>query len=757
MPYYPDLNVISQEKLMTTTFLGLNKGLSISDGEMADMENLTGDNYPVLTTRRPRSMVPWKDGTSTQDADSTSLANPLAIVGGEKLIVMDDGKVYVDGDVISGVTLSTDAAMLPKHVVTMGAYVCIFPDKKYINLADYTDCGDMGASWQGTSNPTVTMCRRDGTAYGSSEITVSASAPSSPSQGSLWLDTSGTEYVLKQYSTGSGWTQVATTYMKISASGIGKGFKENDTVWISNASAITVKGESTSTTTTTTGALTFDVAAVGLKSKWTGYENSSGVVNYDEATTDTQTRTVTVSGIPSGAVVKSASLSYKTAGSPYSGAKIRTINGSVLNYAGGTVAITVSGNGSVAITFKFKANGYIGGAGSHSAALEINSMVLTVNWSKTTTTTTDTTDAPGTANTEAINALNTSCILYGAGDDYIIVSGLITKALTLDSALGVELRIPDFSYVTEANNRIWGCRYVTEDGKLTNEIMACALGDFRNWYSYQGTAADSYAVSVGSDGNFTAATTLKGYPIFFKEGCMHRIAGSTPSTFQMVTTAVRGVQDGCWQSVVQVGENLYYKARTDVMVYDGSLPQSVSAVLGQERYYDAVGGQYGDKYYISMRSNTTGWSLFVYDTAKGLWHREDDTQALMFASVSGDLYFIRDKVIWSVAGQMEDMKESDLEWSMTCGVYGYSYEGQKYLSRFNIRAWMAQGAHMKLEIMYDSDGEWHDEGEMRSVTTASFMLPVIPRRCDHCQLRLSGKGEMKLFSIARILEKGGDG
>lgn len=193
------------------------------------------------------------------------------------------------------------------------------------------------------------------------------------------------------------------------------------------------------------------------------------------------------------------------------------------------------------------------------------------------------------------------------------------------------------------------------------------------------------------------------------------------------------------------------------MVYDGSLPQSVSAALGQERYYDAVGGQYGDKYYISMRSNTTGWSLFVYDTAKGLWHREDDTQALMFASVSGDLYFIRDNAIWSVAGQMEDTKENSLEWSMTCGVYGYSYEGQKYLSRFNIRAWMAQGAHMKLEIMYDSDGEWHDEGEMRSVTTASFMLPVIPRRCDHCQLRLSGKGEMKLFSIARILEKGGDG
>lgn len=745
MPNFPDLNVISQQTLMTTTFLGLNKGLSISDGEMADMRNLTADNYPVLTTRKRRSRVAWQ-------GESTSLVNPLAIVGGEKLVVMDDGKVYVDGDVIDGVTLSTDAAMLPKHVVTMGAYVCIFPDKKYLNLANSTDCGDMGVSWKASASPTATMCRKDGTDYSENEITVSDTAPSTPVQGSMWLDTSGDVSVLKQYSTGSGWTYVATTYIKISAAGIGKGLRENDTVWLTNAAATVIKGQTSTETTTETGSLTFDVAAIGLRSKWTGY--SSG--NYDEPTTDEQTRTVTVSGIPSGAVVTGATLSYKTAGQPLTGGKIHTINGTVFQWAGGTMPITVSGNGNVALTFKFKANGYYGGTGSHSAQAEVNNMVLTVNWSKTTTTTTDTTVKPSDADAKAISDLNTSCILYGVGDDYIIVSGLISKQLTLDAALSVELRIPDFSYVTEANNRIWGCRYVTDNGVLTNEIMACALGDFRNWYSYQGTAADSYAVSVGSDGKFTAATTLKGYPIFFKEGCMHRIAGSTPSTFQMVTTAVRGVQDGCWRSVVQVGEYLYYKARTDVMVYDGSLPQSVSAALGQERYYDAAGGSYGDKYYLSMRSNTSGWSLFVYDTAKGLWHREDNSQADMFTSVSGDLYFIRDKAIWSVAGQGAESEE-DYEWSATFGVYGYSYEGQKYLSRFNIRAWMMKGARMKLEIMYDSDGEWYDEGEMRSTNTTTFMLPVIPRRCDHCQLRLSGKGEMKLFSVARILETGGDG
>ena len=757
MPYYPELTVIQQQRLMTDTFLGLNKGLSIQDGEMADMENLTGDNAPVLTTRQRRTLVEWQDG-------KTSFINPQGILGGDTLVTVDDGKVYVDGTEIAGLELSNDDAMQPKHLVGMGAYVCIWPDKKYVNLADTTDCGDMGVNWYATSTPTAVMCRLDGTEYDTTEITQADAAPENPEQGMLWLDTSGDNHVLKQYSTIHGWVQVATTYIKISADGIGKGVRVNDTVWLTNAKAVAVLDESTeaavASDTTETGTLSFSIGSVGLTSKWTGTKNASGSVIYSTPNTAETYRSVTVAGIPEGALVQSARVVYSVTARPYSGDKIRTINGTTISYEGGAVPVTVSGNGTVSIPFAFRAGGGIGGAGSHSAQLEITDITLEVTWAKTTAGGEDsgetTTTPPKEQDAKAIDALNTSCIVYGAGENYIIVVGLITQALRLDTALTLEVRIPDLMYVTEAGNRIWGCRYTIENGKQVNEILACALGDFRNWYSFMGTQADSYAVSVGSDGKFTAATTLKGYPIFFKESVMHRIAGSVPSNFQMITTNVRGVQDGCWRSVVQVGEYLYYKSRMAVMGYDGSVPQDVSAALGKERYYDAAGGRYGNKYYLSMRHETEGWSLFVYDTAKGLWHREDASEVAYFGNVTGDMYFIKDNTLLSVAGQTATT-EADFPWSATFGIYGYSYEGQKYLSRFNIRAWMREGSRMRLEIMYDSDGEWHDEGEMRCTRTQSFMLPVIPRRCDHCQLRLSGIGEVKLFSIARILEYGGDG
>ena len=64
-----------------------------------------------------------------------------------------------------------------------------------------------------------------------------------------------------------------------------------------------------------------------------------------------------------------------------------------------------------------------------------------------------------------------------------------------------ERRVPDLEYLTECDNRVWGC------SSSENVIYACKLGDPTNWFSYRGIAADSYAVTVGSDGPFTGAAT----------------------------------------------------------------------------------------------------------------------------------------------------------------------------------------------------------------------------------------------------------
>ena len=71
---------------------------------------------------------------------------------------------------------------------------------------------------------------------------------------------------------------------------------------------------------------------------------------------------------------------------------------------------------------------------------------------------------------------------------------------------------------------------------------------------------------------------------------------------------------------------------------------------------------------------------------------------------------------------------------------------------------LEEGGWAKMLIEYDSDGIWLDRGTVRGTgVNRTFLIPIIPRRCDHMRIRLEGSGEFRLYSIARIIERGSDG
>lgn len=356
-----------------------------------------------------------------------------------------------------------------------------------------------------------------------------------------------------------------------------------------------------------------------------------------------------------------------------------------------------------------------------------------------------------------IPLLNGSKIIYAKGDDYIIVAGLLSAVQTLTGiTVTVKRVMPSMDYLTESENRLWGCKYGVVDGKTVNEIYACALGDFKNWSKYMGISTDSYAANVGSDGEFTGAITHLGYPLFFKENFMHKIYGNFPSNYRIETIACRGVQKGSHKSLALVNELLFYKGRTEVLVYDGSLPIGVSSALGGVQYSDAVGGAFKDRYYISMNDGFE-YTMFFYDTQKRLWFKEDNTQVKEFAQLDDDLYYITGNKLMAEFGTV-GTKEGAVSFYATTGIIGYTSKDRKYVNRINIRAKMASASSMVVFFRYDSTGEWVKAGEMSGDgVTKTVMMPIKPKRCDHFEIKLSGSGDVQIFSIAKILEIGGDG
>lgn len=354
--------------------------------------------------------------------------------------------------------------------------------------------------------------------------------------------------------------------------------------------------------------------------------------------------------------------------------------------------------------------------------------------------------------------LNGSAVVWDCGEDHILIPGLLDQAAEQEEALTVRRQMPELDYITESENRLWGCRYGTaEGGEQVNEIYACALGDFKNWNCFMGLSTDSYAASCGTDGPFTGAVTHLGHPLFFKEHCVHKVYGSSPESFEIQTTACRGVQRGSQESLAIVGETLFYKASTGVCAYDGSLPVEVSQALGTTAYSDAVAGAHGNKYYISMKDDRGQWHLFVYDTAKTMWHREDSLHAGGFCSWLGELYCLDagSRNILTLLGSA-DSYEQQVVWKAQTGELGLENPGMQYISRLILRLTMEDDAMLDVYIQYDLDPGWVHLCNIRGTQLRSFTVPVIPRRSDHMKLKLVGTGGAKLYGITKVIQKGSD-
>lgn len=377
-----------------------------------------------------------------------------------------------------------------------------------------------------------------------------------------------------------------------------------------------------------------------------------------------------------------------------------------------------------------------------------------------------------------VASLNTDNIVYGAGEGYLIVAGLLDQAVSQETLFQISRRVPDMDFVTELDNRIWGC------SSKNHEVYACKLGDPKNWYCYMGLTSDSYAATVGIEGDFTGVVSHLGSILFFKENAIIKVNGSSPSTYSFTTTRCRGVQKGSEKSLVTINEILYYKAVNGICLYDGSLPQSISAELGNALYFDASAGCCKEKYYISMRNANYDWFVFVYDTMKGMWHKEDEEQIRWYANVSGGLYFVSAdntlmitnidaliNVLFPGMPQEEYLYPSDellpnqnysydkekyVEWSAETGDIGLELPDTKYLSGLMLRLVIDNNAQVRVFVQYDSSDIWNEVTNIQTTQKRTVNIPIPLNRCDHAKIKLQGIGNCKLYSLTKTIEEGSD-
>ena len=271
------------------------------------------------------------------------------------------------------------------------------------------------------------------------------------------------------------------------------------------------------------------------------------------------------------------------------------------------------------------------------------------------------------------------------------------RSVEAAQTVSMERRVPELDFVTECDNRVWGCN------SRENVIYGCKLGDPTNWFSY------------------------------------------------------RGVAKNAARSLCVLNETLYYLSPDGVMAWDGSLPTKVSGALDAAKLSNvqsAVGGALDGRYYLHISREDA--RLLVYDTEKGLWSEEDVCSCDM-TSTGGQLYLWDGQALWAADPTREpdwqttDGVETDIPFELVTGDVGLDGTEQRYLSRLTLRLDAECTSTVEVAVSYDG-GAWETVASLAAQgSRRSYDLPFVPRRCGSLRLRLRGKGQITLRGLVRTI------
>lgn len=324
-------------------------------------------------------------------------------------------------------------------------------------------------------------------------------------------------------------------------------------------------------------------------------------------------------------------------------------------------------------------------------------------------------------------------------DTITVTDNTFTAASETSTAITLERKIPEMDFICESENRLWGCCSDTQT------IYASSLGDPTNFYVYEGLSTDSYALAVGTEGEFTGCCKLTSSVLFWKETKLHKMLGSYPAEYSLYTYDIEGLQKGCHKSLQVINEVLFYMGLHGVYAYSGGTPSLISANFGDHEFTDAVAGNDGDSYFLSVQDGVDR-HLLVYETRSSIWVKEDDTHVVDFARVGKDLYFLTDGGdVWLADGREDN---PDMEWLAQFTPFYETIQGRKCYSKLLLRLELPKGSYLQADVRCDG-GKWTSCGKVVGREYDVVPLRIAVNRCDKFEIRLKGKGPCTILSVLR--------
>jgi hypothetical protein len=253
------------------------------------------------------------------------------------------------------------------------------------------------------------------------------------------------------------------------------------------------------------------------------------------------------------------------------------------------------------------------------------------------------------------------------------------------------------------------------------------------------------------------------------------------TSFQLSEQKLPGVKAGEADSIAFVGGLALWLSREGMVLFDGSSYRVQRDELGDWDLRNVVGCSAGSCAFFA-----TEIGLLCFDTRTGLWTKEsnwygtgggtlgydggvvygimtDDGESSWLEIVCGD-----GRQVAAPTGE-EVVGDGRTEASAPTGAVLHSFvefgdfteqsPNRKAMNRLELRLGLEAGSRLKVLIQYDSSGDWRELWTVsapKDTKKKSYVVPVIPRRCDHYRIKLEGTGAWKLYSMSRIQRIGSE-
>lgn len=758
----------NKRSLQTIRFGGINLTESASEGELRDSKNMTTAYYPTLQQRKARTQV-------------SGYSAPVDLYEWDgKLIVVDNGMLYIDGVPVTNVTSGK------KQFAVVNTKLLVFPDKLCIDLTNNEFkhlSGEISLSTSATITDHSISSATAGTEF-ISGITFLTRWDSGDAPAVYTYD----EADLKTAFSNGEWDLSGLTSAAKSPFPSGTVLSAGDCFIpaLSNGAYSPVFGSDT-TGYNTDGyyAKVTGVAYTTAKMATTYYlratpENAGTIVETLATNTEIEVFGRNSYGWLHARHGSNVGWVYETGVDGYSSLNpVATITFDV------TRTIVVEGGTKFSDLFSVGQRLYLSGS-TLSLTNTDNAVIAAIDDATNTMTfangtfrvpdryghisvqpgTYYMTDGNGHYWSFEVEDYQRICVWYIIDDvayRWNRASGIVTQFETSLTQAGEEIEsfpydlstmslklgryIPDLDYICSSQNRLVG---VNNSEKT---LYISALGDPSDFFSHPDTADGAFSVAIGSEGDFTGLIEYNGI-CAFKEFRLHKILGTNPTDYYMSERSIAGVQAGSYRSMKIINNVLYYKGPYGVYAFGGNTPSLISYNLGTDTYTDAVAESDGRGYYIAMTDPAGVSRLYVYDLIHRTWIIEDTMTVDAMTTVEGVVHFLSEGAIYRTWQDDDESISWMVEFVPFTEVIKTSSSTTSLLFRkkgytaLELCLEMEEGASVSVYTKQDND-IWRLKWNHTADRFLTKNVPLPLGRCTRFGIKLTGTGKTIIRGISR--------